>query len=67
MDEIARQLNESNSKNSLLRDEVREGNKKLSILEKTVADYKLQENEWAIVGSQHTSQIEAKDEQIAET
>ena len=65
-DEIVRQLKESNSKNSLLRDEVREGNKKLGALEKIIADYKVQADKWAIARSQHTSQIEAKDEQIAD-
>ena len=65
-DEIARQLKESNSKNSLLLNEVREANKKLDALEKTVVDYKLQVDEWATVRSQHTSQIEDKDEQITD-
>ena len=65
-DEIARQLKKSNFKNILLRDEVRVANKKLGVLEKTVADYKLQVDEWATARPQHTLQIEAKDEHIAD-
>ena len=57
-DEIARQLKESNSRNGLLRDEVREANKKLSAQERIIADHKLQAKEWATVRSQHTSQVE---------
>ena len=41
-DEVARQLKESNSRNGLLRDKVREANKKLGAFEKTVVDLKTQ-------------------------
>ena len=63
-DEVARQLKESNSRNGLLRDEVREANKKLGSFEKTVADLKTQANDWSTAKSRYISQIEAKDEQI---
>ena len=66
MDKLARQLKENNSRNSLLRDEVHEANKKLGAFEKMIAGLKTQADDWSTVNSRYISQIKAKDEQIAD-
>ena len=65
-DKVARQLKESNSRNRLFRDEIYEANKKLGTFENMVVDLKTQADDWTTAKSQYISQIEAKDEQIAD-